>query len=109
MKARAYKPASTVKLGVSRQVVIPKRIHDALGLRPGDYLQVEATGGRVVFTPKTLVDKRIERRIAESLEDFAAGRSYGPFDSAEEMIDSLHKNVRTRRASRKGASRKASR
>jgi len=45
--------------------------------------------GRVVFTPKTLVDKRLDRRIAESAEDVAAGRSDGPFASAEAMVTSL--------------------
>ncbi len=28
-----------VKIGASRQVVIPKRIYDQLGLTPGDYLE----------------------------------------------------------------------
>ena len=56
----------------------------SLGLRPGDYLQVEVAQGRVVFTPKTLVDKRLDQRIAESMNDFAQGRSYGPFESAGE-------------------------
>jgi AbrB family looped-hinge helix DNA binding protein len=101
MKSRAYKSAPTVKLGISRQVVIPKTIHDKLGLRPGDYLQVEVAAGRVVFTPKTLVDKRVDERIAESKEDFAAGRSYGPFDSGKDLVRSLHSNVRARRVSRK--------
>jgi AbrB family looped-hinge helix DNA binding protein len=102
MKARAYASAtSTVKLGVSRQVVIPKTIHDQLGLRPGDYLQVDVADGRVVFTPKTLVDTRVDRRIAERAEDVAAGRSDGPFESAEAMVTSLRAHVRTRRGSRK--------
>ena len=101
MKERVYKSAPTVKLGVTRQVVIPKTIHDRLGLRPGDYLQVEIAEGRVVFTPKTLVDKRVEALMAESVEDFAAGRSYGPFDSADQLVRSLHKNVRARRAVKK--------
>lgn len=101
MKIRAVKSAPTVKLGASRQVVIPKTIHDKLGLQPGDYLQVDLAGGRVVFTPKTLVDKAVDERIAESMEDFAAGRSYGPFDSAEEAIRSLHANAPRRRPSRK--------
>jgi hypothetical protein len=60
-----------------------------------------AAQGRVVFTPKTLVDKRIDERIAESVQDFKVGRSYGPFDSAEKMIRSLHGHVRSRRNSRK--------
>lgn len=46
-----------VKIGASRQVVIPKRIYDQLGLAPGDYLEVELHDGRLTFTPKTLVDK----------------------------------------------------
>lgn len=46
-----------VKIGVSRQVVIPKRIYDQLGLTPGDYLEVELHDGKLTFTPKTLVDK----------------------------------------------------
>jgi AbrB family looped-hinge helix DNA binding protein len=48
---------AAVKIGASRQVVIPKKIHDALGLSPGDYLEVDLDAGRVVLTPKTLVDK----------------------------------------------------
>ncbi len=46
-----------VKIGASRQVVIPKRLYDELGLTPGDYLEVELDGGKLTFTPKTLVDK----------------------------------------------------
>ena len=37
------------------------RIHDKLGLSPGDYLEVELERGKVVMTPKTLVDKQILR------------------------------------------------
>lgn len=78
-----------VKIGVSRQVVIPKKIHDELGLAPGDYLEVERRGDKVVLTPKTLVDKRIEQRLAESFEDYRKGRVYGPFSSAEEAVRAL--------------------
>lgn len=78
-----------VKIGVSRQVVIPKKIHDELGLAPGDYLEVEVDKGKVVLTPKALVDKEVERRLAESFEDFRKGRVYGPFSSAKEAIRSL--------------------
>jgi AbrB family looped-hinge helix DNA binding protein len=48
---------SAVKIGASRQVVIPKRLYDDLGLIPGDYLEVELHDGKLTFTPKTLVDK----------------------------------------------------
>jgi AbrB family looped-hinge helix DNA binding protein len=85
---------SAVKIGVSRQVVIPKKIHDQLGLRPGDYLEVEQKENRVVMTPKSLVEKR----LAEGLEDLAKGRVYGPFDSATELIASLHGKRRAKRS-----------
>lgn len=76
-----------VKVGASRQVVIPKKIHDQLGLEPGDYLDVALQEGKVVFTPKILVGKHIE----EGLEDIRKGRFYGPFNSAQEAIRSLHR------------------
>ena len=45
MKTQSEAP-TTVKLGVSRQVVIPKKLHDRLGLKPGDYLEVEEQQGQ---------------------------------------------------------------
>ena len=99
MKTRAaYKSTSTVKLGVSRQVVIPKKLHDRLGLKPGDYLEVEERQGKVVMTPKALVDRRVQAAFDESMEDFKSGRYSGPFDTADEAIESLHKAARVHRA-----------
>jgi AbrB family looped-hinge helix DNA binding protein len=82
---------------VSRQVVIPKKIHDKLGLAPGDYLEVEVQRGKVVMTPKALVDKQLEKRLAESFEDFRKGRTYGPFASAKETIAALHASSKKRK------------
>lgn len=88
---------AAVKIGISRQVVIPKKIHDELGLTPGDYLEVELQKGKVILTPKTLVDKQIEKRLAEGLEDLKQGRTYGPFDSAKDMIRSLRGSKKSKR------------
>jgi AbrB family looped-hinge helix DNA binding protein len=94
-QSRASRARSAVKIGVSRQVVIPKRIHDQLGLAPGDYLEVELEGERVILTPKTLVEKR----LAESLEDVRDGRMHGPFQSVPALLRSLHKAKRKTRSS----------
>lgn len=75
----------TVKIGTGRQVVIPKAIHDRLGLSPGDRLDVSIRGHQVVFTPKTTVDKRLDKALA----DERAGRVHGPYESADAMLDSL--------------------
>ncbi len=44
------------KLGQRRQVVIPKEICDELGLEEGDFVEVTSTAGKVIITPKKLVD-----------------------------------------------------
>jgi len=88
----------TVKIGQSRQVVIPKKIHDALKLKPGDILDVELRTGEVVFTPKALID----RRLAEALEDIKSGRVSESFGSAKELLASLrpHRKRRQTRSKR---------
>lgn len=87
----------TVKIGTSRQVVIPKKIHDQLKLSAGDYLQVDLQAGKVVFTPKVLIDKHIEARLNTALNDVRQGRVSRPFRSAKAMIRALHRKPPARR------------
>lgn len=99
-------PLPIVKLGRSRQVVIPKKIHDRLGLASGDYLEVELKDNQMLLTPKTLVDKHpeIEARLREAEEDVKAGRVYGPFRSVKEMTFSLHEGIeRSKKKSKKAS------
>jgi len=70
---------SAVKIGVGRQVAIPKKLHDQLGLTAGDYLEIEVRGGKLVLTPKQLVDKRLE----EAEADARRGRVLGPFSTSK--------------------------
>ena len=58
------------KVGISRQIAIPKKLYDQLGLAPGDYLEVELRGNQLVLTPKEFIDKR----LAEGLEDLKKGQ-----------------------------------
>ena len=86
------------------QIVIPQALRAQIGIRVGDVLEAKVERGKITFTPKSVVD----RGIAESLADFEAGRSYGPFKSAGDLVSSLHleaakipslkKTRRTRRA-----------
>ena len=85
---------AAVKIGASRQVAIPKRLHDALGLSPGDYLEVERQGNQIIMTPKSLVEKR----LAEALDDVKHGRMGGPYDTVEDLISSLHGRRRRKNA-----------
>lgn len=74
-----------VKIGASRQVAIPKKLHDQLGLRPGDFLEIELKGNRLVLTPKEL----IEKRLTEGLADIKHGRVLGPFTTAKDATRAL--------------------
>ena len=52
----AVKSTAVSRIGQRRQVVIPKRVFDALKLRTGDFVEVSAEGGRLQMRPKRLVD-----------------------------------------------------
>ena len=66
-------------------MAIPKKLHDKLGLAPGDYLEVELRGNRLILTPKQLVDERLE----EAEQDIKKGRVHGPFKTAKETSRAL--------------------
>lgn len=87
-KRAAARITSIVKIGASRQVIIPKKIHDRLGLRAGDYLEVELNDDKLLITPKALVEKR----LAEALADVKHGRVHGPYRSAKNMLHSLRRD-----------------
>jgi AbrB family looped-hinge helix DNA binding protein len=90
----------TVKLGASRQIVIPKKLYDALGLEAGDYLEVELyEGEKLLVTPKELVDKHpeIDKRLAEAEEDVQAGRLSGPFPTAADAVKALRSTARRKK------------
>ena len=74
-----------VKIGVSRQIAIPKKLYEKLGLVPGDYLEVELEEDRLVLTPQMLVEKR----LAEGLKDIKEGRVVGPFKTSRAAMGAL--------------------
>ena len=67
------------------QVVIPQQVRKEIGVTVGDIFEAKVERGRITLTPKSVVD----RAIAEGLEDVRKGRVRGPFNSVDEMIDSL--------------------
>ncbi|MDP2999685.1 MAG: hypothetical protein Q8N47_19515 [Bryobacterales bacterium] len=76
------------------QVVIPRSVREEIGVNVGDFLEAKVERGKITFTPKSLLDRGID----QSLKDFREGRSYGPFDSHEAMVASLHEETRKLRA-----------
>jgi len=86
---------SIIKVKTKGQITLPARLREQAGLSIGDILKVRIEAGKITLTPQSIID----RRLIESLEDFRTGRSYGPFDSADEMTTFLH---RKRKASKSG-------
>ena len=67
------------------QVVIPQRLRAQVGIHIGDVLEAQVDRGKIVFTPKALVD----RAIAEGLNEVRKGRLHGPFKNADEKLAAL--------------------
>lgn len=58
--------------------------------------------GRLVDDEYTPEQRRIiDAGIAEGIEDFKKGRSYGPFDTADQTISSIKANLKRRTAAKK--------
>lgn len=76
-----------LKVKTKYQVTLPTEVRTVLGLKEGDILGVAIESGRIVLTPKSIIDKR----LAEGLKDIAAGKVHGPFKSIKELANSLTK------------------
>ena len=73
--------AAVSRIGQRRQVVIPKRLFEALELQEGDFVEVTVERGRLAMRPKRLVDVSNVLTKADTLKvrrgeaDLKAGRS----------------------------------
>lgn len=91
-----------VKVKSNEEVNLPLRLRKQAGLSEGDVLEARLEKGRITLTPKSLVDSH----ISESMEQIKKGEFYGTFDSAEEMIDSLHRSSKRSKQSSKRTTRR---
>ena len=78
------------------QLTIPAEIREAIELKAGDILEFEIVDGRIVITPKIVIDpdqawfwtKRWQKMEREADADFAAGR-FRSFDNVEDFLADL--------------------
>jgi AbrB family looped-hinge helix DNA binding protein len=100
--------AATAKVGPKFEVVIPKELRRAAKLKVGDFLRAELRSNGILLKPAVIEQVKfrneLERHLREAEQDRKRGLVYGPFESAEELLDSLHKGVkRLRKRSRRRA------
>jgi bifunctional DNA-binding transcriptional regulator/antitoxin component of YhaV-PrlF toxin-antitoxin module len=86
-------------------MTLPSRLRSAIGIADGDLVEATLHRGKIVLTPKSVVDRSIfpnaddeytpaqrraiDARLDESEEDLKKGRTAGPFNSAAEMISHM--------------------
>src|SRR5579859_1607193 len=90
--------STLVRVQRKGQVTIPTRLRAQVGLVDGDLVEAKAERGKIVLTPKSIVDREytpaqrrvIDARLADSLEQAKRDETYGPFETHEEMTTFLH-------------------
>ena len=110
-----------VRIHRKGQMTLPSRLRSAIGVAEGDMVEASIQRGRIVLTPKLIIDRakfpnaddeytpaqrrEVDRGIARSQRQYKQGRGYGPFGTAEELVASLHQ--RTGGANAKNGKHKA--
>ncbi|MBZ5625776.1 MAG: AbrB/MazE/SpoVT family DNA-binding domain-containing protein [Acidobacteriia bacterium] len=96
-----------VKIKRKGLMTLPSRFRSAVGVSEGDMIEISVERGKIVLTPQLVIDRSkfpsaddehtpaqrraINRGIAQSEKEYEQGRSFGPFNTHEEFIASLHR------------------
>ncbi len=76
-----------VKININRQVTIPKRIFDEMGLKEGDFVEVTRNKNTVVVKPKKLVNLEA---VLTAEEEKVVAKGFGQIQKGEyETLDQL--------------------
>jgi bifunctional DNA-binding transcriptional regulator/antitoxin component of YhaV-PrlF toxin-antitoxin module len=103
----------TITVKNKTPLVVPPAIRRRAGLKSGQDLEFKVSGGVITILPKlptaddeyTPEQRRvIDARLAEGLADIEAGRTFGPFNGADEMIAHMEARA-TKRTTAKRAKR----
>jgi bifunctional DNA-binding transcriptional regulator/antitoxin component of YhaV-PrlF toxin-antitoxin module len=95
----------TVAVKNQSPVVVPPAALRRAGFKRGQELEIRASGGVITIVRKppsaddeyTPEQRRIiDAQLAEGLADIKAGRTYGPFSTADEMIAHMKAQVKKR-------------
>src|ERR1039457_4082185 len=98
-----------VKIQRKGQMTLPTKLRSLAGISEGDLVEAAFQRGKIVITPKLVIDRSkfpnaddeytpaqrraVNRGIAQSEKEIQHGRTFGPFNTHEEFIASLHKQT----------------
>jgi AbrB family looped-hinge helix DNA binding protein len=105
---------ATARIQPRGQVTIPTRLRAQAGLSKGDLVELAFERGRIVIKPRGVIDKSqflnaddeytpaqrrvIDARLAKGMAEIKAGRTYGPFNCAAEMIADMKARLKKKAA-----------
>ena len=93
----------TVTVRNNTPLVVPLSVRRRAGLKSGQKIEFKVSGGVINIIPKlpaaddeyTPAQRRvIDAQLAEGLDDVKHGRTFGPFETHEEMIEFLQARVK---------------
>jgi AbrB family looped-hinge helix DNA binding protein len=79
-----------VKIKEKYQVTLPAALREKAGLEVGDLLDARVEGKKITLTPKSVLD----RELAQALKEIEQGKTFGPFNSARDLIRSLNREAK---------------
>jgi AbrB family looped-hinge helix DNA binding protein len=113
---------SLVRVHRKGQMTLPSRLRLAIGISEGDIVEASIERGKIVLAPQLVIDRSkfpsaddeytpaqrraVDRGIAASQKEYKRGRALGPFETAEQLLASLHKQggkAKTKNGKRKAA------
>ncbi|MPZ14015.1 MAG: AbrB/MazE/SpoVT family DNA-binding domain-containing protein [Chloroflexi bacterium] len=88
---------AVTRIGPKHQITIPREAFDALGLEPGDLLEVQLEPDGVRLVPQKLIPRdqawfwteAWQAREREASDAITSGEVSGPFDSTEDLVRHL--------------------
>src|SRR5437016_5542786 len=110
-----------VKVHRKGQMTLPIRLRALAGIVEGDLVEAAFQRGKIIITPKLVIDRSqfpsadaeytpaqrraINRSIAQSEKEYKQGKGFGPFNTHDEFIASLHKQSKLDRKKNKRTAR----
>lgn len=87
-------PRKIVKLGERNEVVIPDDELERLGVKAGDMvcIRVERYEEEFPYTDEP-IGPEARAGIEEGLRELREGKGYGPFETADELIEHLERDL----------------
>ena len=91
-------------------MTLPSRLRSAIGVSEGDIVEATVLRGKIVLTPKAVVDRSgfpnadgdytpqqrrlVDARLAKADEDIRKGRTHGPFATATEAVADMKEQLK---------------